>query len=662
MEPRAALRERLAEIERQGLYRRRRVLDSPQGPEVVVDGRRLINFCSNDYLGLANDPAVVAALREGAARYGVGSGAAHLVCGHGRAHHELEAELADFTGRDRALLFSTGYMANLGVVSAMTGRGDAVFEDRLNHASLVDGARLSGARLRRYAHADAAALAEVMGAGAPGAGLIASDGVFSMDGDLAPVPGLARVAREQGAWLLIDDAHGLGVLGARGGGLLEQQGLSQDEVPILVGTLGKAFGTFGAFVAGRTELIEWLVQRARTYIYTTALPPAVAVATRKALKLARLDAWRRERLNALIARFRGGACHLGLPLLDSATPIQPLLIGGNAAALRASDALLAAGFLVGAIRPPTVPAGTARLRITLTAAHTEAQVDRLLDTLARRRGRGGGSPGTGDMTAHRTPGVHVESFGAGPELVMLHGWSMHGGVWRDFAERLSAGFRVSLVDLPGHGRSGPLPEYTLATITEAVLAVAPPRAHWLGWSLGALLALGLVDRQPERAASLTLIAGSPRFTVGDDWPGVAPEQLGQVAADLEQDYAGTLKRFIALQTYGQAHARFLARHLHARIEECPAPDTGALRGGLDLLQSLDLRAALAACTAPVLAVLGAHDRLVPKAVAPALRALNAGLEAHTLPAAAHLPFLTHPDETVGLIRAFLEQQARTASR
>lgn len=383
MDPRAILRERLAEIDRQGLRRHRRILETPQGAEVVIDGRRLINFCSNDYLGLANHPEVVAALRDGAARYGAGAGSAHLVCGHGRPHHDLEEDLAEFTGRERALLFSAGYMANLGVVSAMTGRGDEVFEDRLNHASLVDGARLSGARLKRYGHADVAALAAGMGAAAQGAALIASDGIFSMDGDSAPVAGLARLARERGAWLMIDDAHGLGVLGARGGGLLEQQRLSQDDVPILVGTLGKAFGTFGAFVAGCGELVEFLVQRSRTYIYTTALPPAVAVATRKALALARRDAWRRDRLNALIGHFRAGARQLGLPLLDSATPIQPLLLGSNAAALQASAELSAAGFLVGAIRPPTVPAGTARLRITLTAGHTEAQVDRLLETLAR---------------------------------------------------------------------------------------------------------------------------------------------------------------------------------------------------------------------------------------------------------------------------------------
>jgi 8-amino-7-oxononanoate synthase len=377
------LRERLADIERQDLYRRRKIMETPQGVEVVADGRRLVNFCGNDYLGLANHPDVVTALRRGAELYGAGAGAAHLVCGHGRAHHALEEELADFTKRERALLFSTGYMANLGVISALAGRGDTVFEDRLNHASLLDGALLSGARLKRYAHADPEALRGEL-AGCPSkTKLIVSDGVFSMDGDVAPIPELAAVAREQGAWLMIDDAHGLGVLGEEGQGTLARFGLNQDDVPVLVGTLGKAFGTFGAFVAGSEELIEFLIQRARTYIYTTALPPAMAEATRAALRLVREESWRREHLGRLVARFRAGAEQLGLRLMASPTPIQPVVLGANEAALRASRALLEAGFLVSAIRPPTVPAGTARLRITFTAAHTEAQVDRLLDALGR---------------------------------------------------------------------------------------------------------------------------------------------------------------------------------------------------------------------------------------------------------------------------------------
>jgi 8-amino-7-oxononanoate synthase len=376
------LRGQIGEIERRGLYRRRRIVEGPQGAEVIVDGRRLVNFCSNDYLGLANHSSVVRAFRAGAERYGVGAGAAHLVCGHGRVHHALEEELAEFTGRERALLFSTGYMANLGVISALLGRGDEVFEDRLNHASLLDAALLSGARLRRYPHADSAALKRELDASAGKRCLIASDGVFSMDGDLAPLRALAVAAQHSDALLMIDDAHGLGVIGDGGRGSLAHFGLTPDDVPVLVGTLGKAFGTFGAFVAGSADLIEYLIQRSRTYIYTTALPQAVAEATRASLRLVREESWRREKVSALVRRFRTGATQIGLRLMVSDTPIQPVVIGDNESAVRASDVLLSAGFLVAAIRPPTVPAGTARLRFTFTAEHTETQVDRLLEALA----------------------------------------------------------------------------------------------------------------------------------------------------------------------------------------------------------------------------------------------------------------------------------------
>jgi 8-amino-7-oxononanoate synthase len=342
----------------------------------------MIAFCSNDYLGLAGHPEVVAALKRGADRYGAGSGAAHLVTGHSAAHHALEEELADFAGRPRALLFSTGYMANLGVTSALTGRGDQVFQDRLNHASLLDGALLSRAKLRRYPHADARALAGLLGASGAGARLVATDGVFSMDGDLAPLPELAAAAKQAKAWLMVDDAHGLGVIGGEGRGSLEHWGLGSDEVPILVGTLGKALGTFGAFVAGSGELIETLIQRARSYIYTTAPPPAVAAATQASLRIARRESWRRERLESLVGRFRAGAAQLGLPLMESATPIQPLIAGSAERALDWSRTLEASGVLVSAIRPPTVPEGSARLRITFSAAHEEADLDRLLDALA----------------------------------------------------------------------------------------------------------------------------------------------------------------------------------------------------------------------------------------------------------------------------------------
>jgi 8-amino-7-oxononanoate synthase len=372
----------LTQLEAARLYRRRRVVRG-QGVELEVDGRLCIGFCSNDYLGLAADPRVVEALRRGAVEYGVGSGASHLVCGHQHPHHALEEELAAFVGRPRALLFSTGYMANLGVVGALAGRGDVVFEDRLNHASLLDAGLLSGARLRRYPHADAGVLGAWLRDDAHRGGVIVTDGLFSMDGDLAPLPAIAALAGAHGAWLIVDDAHGLGVLGASGRGTLEHFGLGAAEVPVLVGTLGKAFGTSGAFVAGEEALIETLIQRARTYIYTTALPPALAEATRTSVRLVQEEGWRRERLHALITRLREGAAQLDLPLLPSDSPIQPLLVGEAGAALALSEALLEEGLLVSAIRPPTVPRNTARLRITLSAAHREAHVDRLLDALAR---------------------------------------------------------------------------------------------------------------------------------------------------------------------------------------------------------------------------------------------------------------------------------------
>jgi 8-amino-7-oxononanoate synthase len=375
------LASRLAERRAANLYRQRPLLDSPQGPLVKVDGRELLAFCSNDYLGLANHPQVIEAWRTGAEKWGVGGGASHLVIGHSTPHHQLEEALAEFTGRPRALLFSTGYMANLGAVTALVGQGDTVLEDRLNHASLLDAGLLSGARFSRYLHNDAASLANRLGK-ASGNTLVVTDGVFSMDGDLAALPALCAEARKAGAWVMVDDAHGFGPLGATGGGIVEHFGLGVDDVQVLVGTLGKAFGTAGAFVAGSEELIETLVQFARPYIYTTSQPPALACATLKSLELLRSEHWRREHLNALIKRFREGAQSIGLQLMDSATPIQPILIGDSARALQLSQLLRERGLLVTAIRPPTVPAGSARLRVTLSAAHSLEQLELLLEALA----------------------------------------------------------------------------------------------------------------------------------------------------------------------------------------------------------------------------------------------------------------------------------------
>ena len=372
-----ALEQRRAE----GLYRSRRVTEGAQGPELVIDGRRMLAFCSNDYLGLAADPRLAEAMNRGVARYGVGSGAAHLISGHSKAHHALEEELAEFTGRERALLFSTGYMANLGVISALLGRGDSVFEDRLNHASLIDGGLLSRARFRRYPHSDVEALAGQLESVSGGRRLVVSDGVFSMDGDVAPVVELNGICRRHDAWLMVDDAHGIGVLGPQGRGSVAAAGLGQDDVPILMGTLGKALGTSGAFVAGSGILIETLIQQARSYIYTTAMPPAVAEATRASLRIAETEEWRRERLQGLIVRFRHGARKIGLELMDSESPIQPVLLGESERANRWSEALRREGILVGAIRPPTVPDGSARLRITFSASHSAAQVEALLAVL-----------------------------------------------------------------------------------------------------------------------------------------------------------------------------------------------------------------------------------------------------------------------------------------
>lgn len=363
------------------LYRSRQTLEGPQDVVVRIDGRDYLSFCSNDYLGLASHPEVIAAFKEGAERFGVGSGAAHLITGHSYAHEVLEEELAAFVGRPRALLFSTGYMANLGVVSALTGRGDSVIEDRLNHASLLDAARLSGARLLRYAHSDMASLARKLSDG-QGQRLIATDAVFSMDGDCAQLPDMQQLADQHDAWLLVDDAHGFGVLGEQGRGwCVDRLGPGSDNL-VLMATLGKALGTFGAFVAGSEALVETLIQQARTYIYTTATPPALAWATRCALGLVQRGDALRERLLRNIEHFRARADSLGLPLMPSSTAIQPVLAGDAGAAVAWSEALRRRGVLVSAIRPPTVPQGAARLRVTLSASHSVGQLEHLLDALA----------------------------------------------------------------------------------------------------------------------------------------------------------------------------------------------------------------------------------------------------------------------------------------
>jgi 8-amino-7-oxononanoate synthase len=364
----AALRAALDDLEQRDLRRKRRV-GLPGG---------VVNFCSNDYLGLSTHPDVVRAFQDAAGKYGVGSGASHLVTGHGPEHEALERDLAAFTGRQKALVFSTGYMANMGVISALADQTATIVADKLNHASLIDGARLTRAHSLRYRHGESAHAREQLADldESIETRLLVTDGVFSMDGDLAPLPELAATARQHQAWLIVDDAHGLGIVGPTGRGICEHFNLNTGDVPVLIGTFGKAFGTFGAFVAGDADLIEFLIQKSRPYIYTTALPPAVAAATRAALAVSQRESWRREKVLSLVQRFRRALPDI-FPDARPATAIQPVILGEPSRALAVSTMLEERGFLVSAIRPPTVPAGTARLRVTLSAAHEEHQVDAL---------------------------------------------------------------------------------------------------------------------------------------------------------------------------------------------------------------------------------------------------------------------------------------------
>ncbi len=372
----------LKEKQQQHLYRKAHISQSPQQPHMTINGEKFLTFCSNDYLGLANHPDILNAFKQAADKYGIGSGAAHLINGHSIEHQLLEEELAEFTGRDRALLFSTGYMANLGVVNALMERGDMIFADRLNHASLIDAGLLSNAKTKRYAHNDIKALEKLYTKNTSKNTMILTDGVFSMDGDIASVKQLSQIAKQHNAWLMVDDAHGFGTLGQTGAGLLEQENLNQDNAPILMATLGKAIGTTGAFVAGSTELIEYLIQTARTYTFTTAMPPAIAAATRASLKIVQQDSERREKLNQHILQFKKGADELGIELMPSDSAIQPIMIGSTEKTVRISERLRNSGILVTAIRPPTIPEDTARLRVTLSAKHTKDDIVKLLDALA----------------------------------------------------------------------------------------------------------------------------------------------------------------------------------------------------------------------------------------------------------------------------------------
>ncbi len=376
------LSKELDERKRRHRYRSRRIIQSPQQPEIYIDDKNVISFCSNDYLGLANHPQIKQATIDAINKFGVGSGSAHLVNGHSIAHHQLEEELAEFTGYPRAILFSTGYMANLGLCQALVEKGDYVFEDRLNHASLIDGGLISGARLQRYLHNDASSLKQkIQKVDNALEKLVLSDGVFSMDGDIAELPALASLCKTTDSWLMVDDAHGFGTLGETGKGCLQHFSLSHKDVPIYMATLGKAMGTAGAFIAGSEELIETIIQKARTYIYTTAMPAAIAEATRCSLNIIQNEAEHLQNLNSNIAYFKNCCSQADIAIENSQTAIQPLLIGDDEKATKISQQLFDSGFLITAIRPPTVPEGTSRLRITLSAKHKKEHINQLIETL-----------------------------------------------------------------------------------------------------------------------------------------------------------------------------------------------------------------------------------------------------------------------------------------
>ncbi|HEU4709000.1 MAG TPA: 8-amino-7-oxononanoate synthase [Methylophilaceae bacterium] len=382
----SVLQQELAQKKAEGLLRRRRLIDTPQQPHLQADGKSVLSFSSNDYLGLANHPRLQAALQRGAQTAGVGSGASHLVTGHHRYHHQLEEALAEFVGLPRALLLTTGYMANIAAICGLMGRGDALFADKLNHASLNDGALLSRAELNRYPHNDVETLARMLESSTAPRKMVITDSVFSMDGDIAPLPELLDLCERYNAWLLIDDAHGFGVLGEQGRGCLSHFDLRSPRI-IYMATLGKAAGVSGAFIDGEQVVIDYLMQHARTYIYTTAMPPALAAASLEALKLIAQFDDRRSHLRSLIDMLKSGLHLKRWQLAESPTPIQPLLIGSNDEVLRVSEHLLEQGILVPAIRPPTVPKGSARLRISLSAAHTEEDVQQLIHALQQAEER-----------------------------------------------------------------------------------------------------------------------------------------------------------------------------------------------------------------------------------------------------------------------------------
>lgn len=668
-----------------GLLRSRRTVDTPQSPHIVVDGKSYLAFCSNDYLGLANHPQLIAALQQGAQQWGVGAGAAHLVSGHFTPHHQLEQQLADFVGKPAALLFSTGYMANIGVVQALVGKGDTVFADKLNHASLNDAMQLSRAQVKRYRHGDMAQLTELLLGTSGGRKLIVTDAVFSMDGDIAPFSELLTLCEQHDAWLYVDDAHGFGVLGAQGRGSLAHLPPLSNSLPhrgerasergevsriIYMATLGKAAGVSGAFVAAEQVVIDTLINHARSYVYTTATPPALSVALSESLRLIAQGDDKRAHLKNLIMQLRGGLAELPWTLMPSQTAIQPLLIGDNQQALQLSEGLRQRGIWVAAIRPPTVPEGTARLRITLSAAHSAEDVEQLIKALHEL------APHPSTKVPKITPiphrfkrlaetSLHIEKHGSGAPLLLIHGWGMHGGMWGGMVKKLAEEFCVYVVDLPGHGESHATANParhglgcgldSLDFFVSALTEKFPMPLTVCGWSLGGQVALRWAAREPLKIRRLVLVASTPCFVQQDHWRcAMDAETLTGFADALTENYAQTLRRFLALQVRGSENERELLVNLRTALFSRGEPNLSALQAGLDILRDCDLRDSLPTMTQPTLVIAGERDTLVPLQASQYMAAQLPHARLAIIKGAAHAPFLSHPDNVVEHIRMFME--------